>query len=177
MKKIEDVHQTLENINQWITASDNKAAAALGIIGIILTILFTNNTIIENCANITSTAFSSRTFGDIIFIVLVLMSTIYSLDGIRLIFLVICPKLTSQGKSAKSIFYFGDIAQHKSFTDYQNAINSKNNDDILEDLQNQVYQNSIICNAKHQNLARGIKQFILGLAGLVTLYLIGIAIY
>lgn len=177
MKKTEDAYRTLENINQWIAAADNKATAALGIIGIILTIFFTNNAIVENCTSITSAAVSNRTFGDIIFIALVLMSTIYSLNGIRLIFLVICPKLTSQEKSAKSIFYFGDIAQHKSFTDYQNAINSKNDDDILEDLQNQVYQNSIICNTKHQNLARGIKQFILGLAGLVALYLIGTAIY
>lgn len=125
MKKSEDAYRTLENINQWIATVDNKAAAVLGIIGVILTVLFTNNTVIENCTRIISTAFLNKTFGDVIFIILALASAIFLVSGIRLIFLVIYPKLANQEKTSKSIFYFGDISQHKSFTDYQNAINSK----------------------------------------------------
>ena len=50
-------------------------------------------------------------------------------------------------------------------------------DDILDDLLNQIYLNSIICNQKFINFAKGIKIFLIGLIGTIIMYIIGILIY
>lgn len=44
----EDSYKNLEIINEWINNSDNKTSIVLGIVGIILTIIFSNGSITNN---------------------------------------------------------------------------------------------------------------------------------
>ena len=43
----EDLYKNLDIINQWINNSDNKAAINLGLVGILLTIIFTNGNVLS----------------------------------------------------------------------------------------------------------------------------------
>lgn len=77
----------------------------------------------------------------------------------------------------KSYLFFGSIAQYSSYEQYKNDVLNANEDDIIDDLLNQVYQNSIICNNKYKNFNVGIKYFIIGFVGAIIMYNLGILIY
>ena len=73
--------------------------------------------------------------------------------------------------------YFGSICKYSNFKEYKKDLLKANEDDILDDLLNQIYLNSIICNQKFINFAKGIKFFLKGLIGTIIMYIIGILIY
>lgn len=115
-KIIDDAYKKLEMINQWINNSDSKSSIVLGLVGIIITIIFTNTSFVD--------------------------------DIIRII---------------------SRISKHMIF--------KANDDDIIDDLLNQIYQNSIICNKKYINFTNGLKYFLLGLLSSLVIYGLGILVY
>ena len=164
-------------INQWINNSDNKTAIVLGLIGIFLTIIFTNGYFVNNIFKIITKMISNINFSDILYL-LFLISLIYiCLYGLWSLIKVLVPTLKMNTKTTKSYLYFGSISNYSSFKEYKNDLIEASSDDIIDDLLNQVYQNSIICNKKYINFAKGIKCFLIGFVGTLIMYVIGVLIY
>lgn len=176
----EDCYQSLENINSWINNSDTKASIMLGITGVILTVILTNNELIGKCTNLFDAITKDFDFFDAIYSICILGALASAIVGTFWLFKVLNPTLKLQGsknKKKESHIYFGSIADFKNAKDFQNSIKKASDKDILEDLQNQIYVNSIICTDKFNNFKRGLKYSLLGMGFLIILFLLGILIY
>ncbi len=177
-KEIKDnAYKNLEIINEWINNSDNKTSVALGLIGILLTILFTTRNLFEKITQIISSIFSKIDFSDILFLIIFAISICFFVYGMWSLIKVLIPTLKMKVCNIKSYLFFGSIAQYSSYEQYKNDVLNANIDDVIDDLLNQVYQNSIICNNKYKNFTVGIKYFIIGFVGAIIMYNLGILIY
>lgn len=173
----EDLYKNFEIINEWINNSDNKTSIVLGIVGIILTIIFSNGEIINNLLKIVNKLILDINFDDILYIIIFILLTCFCVYGLYCLIKVLIPTLKIKFKNTKSFMYFGSVCKYSNFKEYKDDLLNANEDDILDDLLNQIYLNSIICNQKFINFAKGIKIFLIGLIGTIIMYIIGILIY
>ena len=173
----EDSYKKLEIINEWINNSDNKTSIVLGIVGIILTIIFSNGSITNNLLKIIYGIILDINFDDILYIIIFILLICFCIYGLYCLIKVLIPTLKIKFKNTKSFIYFGSICKYSNFKEYKKDLLKANEDDILDDLLNQIYLNSIICNQKFINFARGINFFFFFLIGTIIMYIIGILIY
>ena len=61
-----------------------------------------------------------------------------------------------------TLFFFLSIAQYFNYKEYKDEYLKANDDDIIDDLLNQIYQNSIISNKKYISFTNGVRYFLLG---------------
>ena len=173
----EDLYKNLDIINQWINNSDNKAAIILGLVGILLTIIFTNGNVLSQTVKIMKEIFLNINFSDILYLIFFLGSICVCILGLYALIRVLIPTLKMKTNRTKSYIFFGSIASYFSFKEYKEDLLKITEEDILDDLLNQVYQNSIICNEKFLNFAKGIKYFLGGFVSMLIVYCIGILVY
>lgn len=173
----EDLYKNLDIINQWINNSDNKAAIILGLVGILLTIIFTNGNVLSRTVKIMKEIFLNINFSDILYLIFFLGSICVCIFGLYALIKVLIPTLKMKTYRTKSYMFFGSIASYFSFNEYKEGLLKSTEEDILDDLLNQVYQNSIICNKKFVNFSKGIKYFLGGFVSMLILYCIGILVY
>lgn len=74
-------------------------------------------------------------------------------------------------------FFFKSIAQYSNYKEYKDEYLKANDDDIIDDLLNQIYQNSIISNKKYISFTNGVRYFLLGFVSLLIIYGLGLLIY
>lgn len=179
VKKInkEELYKRLDNINQWINNCDTKASVILGAIGILVTIAFTNSDIVRYMIKILFNCFNKVIFSDILYFLFLTFFSIMTVYGIFLLLKVLIPTLKMKGNNHKSYLYFGSIAKYDGYLEYKKDLLDASENDIIDDLLNQIYQNSLIATNKYQNYVRGVRLFIFGFVGFVTLYVIGLIIY
>ncbi len=173
----EDLYKNLDVINQWINNSDNKASIILGLVGILLTIIFTTGNITSQTTKIMKELFLNTNFSDILYLIFFLGSICVGILGLCDLIKVLIPTLKMKTNKIKSYMFFGSIACYTSFNEYKEDLLKSTEEDVFEDLLNQVYQNSIICNKKYENFAKGIKYFLVGFVSTLILYCIGVFIY
>lgn len=173
----EDLYKNLDVINQWINNSDNKASIILGLVGILLTIIFTTGNITSQTTKIMKELFLNTNFSDILYLIFFLGSICICILGLCDLIKVLIPTLKMKTNKIKSYMFFGSISCYTSFNEYKEDLLKSTEEDIFEDLLNQVYQNSIICNKKYENFAKGIKYFLVGFVSALILYCIGVFIY
>ena len=107
----------------------------------------------------------------------ILLSICVCIFGLYTLIKVLIPTLKMKTYRTKSYMFFGSIASYFSFNEYKEGLLKSTEEDILDDLLNQVYQNSIICNEKFVNFSKGIKYFLGGFVSMLILYCIGILVY
>lgn len=173
----EDLYKNLDIINQWINNSDSKASIILGLVGILLTIVFTNGSLTYYIMKIIKEVFLNINFSDILYLLFFLSSIGICVYGLYALIKVLIPTLKMKTNKTKSYMYFGSIAQYSSLKEYKEDLLEINEESFIDDLLNQVYQNSIICKKKYINFTKGIKCFIGGFISTLILYCIGILIY
>ena len=76
-----------------------------------------------------------------------------------------------------TLFFFLSIAQYFNYKEYKDEYLKANDDDIIDDLLNQIYQNSIISNKKYISFTNGVRYFLLGFVSLLIIYGLGLLIY
>ncbi len=173
----EDLYKNLDIINQWINNSDSKASIMLGLVGILLTIVFTNGSLTYYTMKIIKEVFLNINFSDILYLLFFLSSVVFCVYGLYALIKVLIPTLKMKTNKTKSYMYFGSIAQYSSLEEYKEDLLEINEESFIDDLLNQVYQNSIICHLKYINFTKGIKCFIGGFISTLIMYCIGILIY
>ena len=75
----------------------------------------------------------------------------------------------------KNKYFLGDI--NFNYKEYKDEYLKANYDDIIDDLLNQIYQNSIISNKKYISFTNGVRYFLLGFVSLLIIYGLGLLIY
>lgn len=179
-EKVLDAQITLERINSWINNCDMKTATVLSFIGIILTIILTNNGIVAIINNIEKMHCSNKfiyilllTFGFISIAMLVygffkLICVIWASVNIK--------KYRQQELTTDSLIFFGSIAKKSSFKEYKNMYYQITNIEKLNDLLSQVYINSCIAEQKYSNYNKGLTFSIIGIFAIGILFVIGLNI-
>jgi hypothetical protein len=173
----EDAYKNLEMINSWFNNSDAKASIALCLIGVVLTIIFSNSDFLGIFFKLHKNLIAEMCFINLIYILLIIISMIIFTLGVYFLLKVLIPSLNINTSVKKSFLYFGQVAKYSSFSKYKKDVIDATSDDVLNDVLNQVYINSIICNAKFENFIKGLKFSIIGFVFLLILLIMGIKIY
>lgn len=174
----EDCYKNLENMNAWICNSDTKTSIVIGLLGIIITVLLTNNGFINNYIDIFEIVFKNIDFSDVLYTILTMISFVMIFFGIYKLIKVLIPTLNLKNGIIKpSHLFFGSIANFESYTDFKMSLDKETDDDIIDDILNQVYINSKICVSKFINFKSGLKYSLLGIILFIALFIIGFLIY
>lgn len=155
----EDAYKLLEIINSWINNSDNKISFALSFGAVLLGYILSNGMPKAFNKFLNITKLSELNGGDMISAILVIALYIFSLTSI--IYLLLALKAKIKNVFIKdSNFFFGNIA-NKSIDQFKNNINSLTKYDIKEEIIEQIYVNSKICNKKFENYNKGLNFLLL----------------
>lgn len=72
-----------------------------------------------------------------------------------------------------SMYYF-ESAEDKKYSEFKEKIISESPEAEIEDLISQIYINARICSAKFKFYQKGIRYTFIGVAGILTMYAVGI---
>ncbi|MCQ2014613.1 MULTISPECIES: Pycsar system effector family protein [Clostridium] len=142
----DDSYKTLQTINTWISNIDTKVSFTLAFIGVISTLIFKSEqpNALERVCEVSK--LGELNGGEVIGAILVVILYILSFMSIICFMLAITARVKNENNN-KSIFFFGSIAS-MSLSEYKEKINGISANNIVEDLQEQIYTNSKICSKK-----------------------------
>ena len=158
----QQLKDNLDRVNMWIGNCDQKASFILAIIGVVLGICFTSDSLVFIKSDIVSPIISaidnSTTISLLTIFEAVLLLTLFSfliISVFRMIFALRAKtdlkKLSQPGMESNSMLHYQTIANmtYREFCEKEVH--------ILNDLRSQFYVNSCICTSKFENYKRGIK--------------------
>ena len=166
--KKEDLQFTLESVNSWVNNCDQKAGILLTVVGVAITIIMTSDIMkhlrryivapfMEYCSGDSNLSFSWSRFT--VFVLLVVAMTLLVMCCIYLFRAIHAnidyEKLYNENPNiAKtSYIFFGTISQMR-YDDYK-----KCGVEFKDDLESQIYVNSIIATTKFENYNEGLFWF------------------
>ena len=146
-KKIEFVSQAYRNTQDMISFADTKANISLSIQSLLISIGL-GTSILANTFEHVQKLDNNDISGVFYFIVVAFI--ISSIVGVILSIFVYKarPPLDKTEQKRKGLLYFGHIAQFTTFKDYFSEVDSIDEDGMLEEFAQQVYQLSLIANKK-----------------------------
>ena len=158
----EQLKNNLDRVNIWIGNCDQKASFILAIIGVVLGICFTSDSLVFIKSEIVSpvisaidnsTSISLLTIFEALLLLMLFAFLIMSV--FRMIFALRAKtdlkKLSQPGMESNSMLHYQTIANmtYREFCEKEVH--------ILNDLRSQFYVNSCICTSKFENYKRGVK--------------------
>jgi len=180
-EKKEYADLTYEQVSSWINNCDSKASILLALIGVILSIVFTNDFIlggiterINQVVNVFKEE-ASNSVCDIIItyaiLIILVLSIGYLICSLSKMIQVLYARLDdSRDKENPSVSYFRSIAA-KSFDDYKSIVDGISKESLVDDKLHQVYDCSCICTRKFTLYNDGVKSMKIGLI-LFAVYLL-----
>lgn len=173
----EELVYILDRTISFIRNCDNKAAVLLGIVGVILTIVFSTNIIVSfKCIFIKcfEKANVCNGYGALLFAFIVsIISIIYGVYNIYVIMTVKLDTPKKIKKSSDSLIFFEDIAKC-SDVGYKNKIALMTNKQYTDDIVLQIWINSHICSNKYAAYKKSLRCLFAGSLGCLMMYLIGV---
>lgn len=150
-----------ENVMFWIENCDNKTSVILGVVGIILTIFITSDSISKLVINIEE-SINNMNWINLIYLITVALTIL--LLGISMTFFVkvlisnIDTKtIDKKDIKTNSLLHFSSINEIESNDEYIKKIKATNEDNYLKDLTSQIMIRSHITTIKFKNYNRGVK--------------------
>ena len=177
--KIEIATQTLERNISFIASCDNKTSIVLTSIGVLLTIILTNDGLNE-IFDIINTCLSIKPYCNLLFALSFAISIVVMGTGIMILGRVLIAKVSEEasGIEAKnSRIFFSGIIKNGDFSAYRNLFCSMTKQELLEELIAQIYINANIATPKYKDYNIGLKRTIIGFLMFIALLLIGIYLY
>lgn len=177
--KIEIATQTLERNISFIASCDNKTSIVLTSIGVLLTIILTNDGLNE-IFDIINTCLSIKTYCNLLFALSFAISIVVMGTGIMNLGRVLIAKVSEEayGMEAKnSRIFFSGIIKNGDFSTYRNLFCSMTKQELLEELIAQIYINANIATKKYKAYNLGLKRTIIGFLMFIALLLMGIYLY
>lgn len=158
----DEKYQNLEIINSWINNADTKISYMLAFIGIIATIMFTNDTVVEAIKSYIDNllTFTIKDFINLISIgILILLAVLlfYISRSIYYLLNASTARIKDETKQKDSILFFGNIANNQNFEEFKQKVKNNSEQEIEDDILKQIYINSNICNKKFENYNKAIK--------------------
>lgn len=157
----EERFKELERVDLWINNADTKISYLLAFLGIIATIIFTSESVIQKIRICFENLLKLN--GQDIVNILSLIVIVLSIH--LLIFIVKCIYYLLKASNAKvnisdinnsSTLFFGSIATN-SIGQFKEKIKKQTEEELEEDIIEQIFINSKICNEKMKNYNKAIK--------------------
>lgn len=158
----DEKYQNLERVNSWINNVDTKISYMLAFIGIIATIIFTNDNVIKTIKvyidNVLN--FTLKDIANLLSFLLLILTGAMVLCISRSIYHLLkasTATIKSNNKSQEdSLLFFGSISKNQSFEEFKEKVENSDEDKIEDDILMQIYNNSVICNKKFENYNKAI---------------------
>lgn len=178
-EKIERATQTLDRTIGFINTCDNKTSIVLTAIGVLLTIILTNDGF-DTILRIMQKCFEKKAFCDIFYFCGFTISLVIMLLGLYDLGSVLIgrtnPKTAGLDLYSSNIFFLG-ISKKVCFDTYNKSFQKMNSQEFLEELIAEIYINAKIANLKYAKYNKGLKKTVIGFGAFVCLLLVGIVIY
>lgn len=147
-KKIEFVSQAYRNTQDMISFADTKANISLSIQSLLISIGLGTSILANTFEHVQK--LDNNNISCVFFYFIVVAFIISSIVGVILSIFVYKarPPLDETEQKRKGLLYFGHIAQFATFKDYFSEVDSIDEDGMLEEFAQQVYQLSLIANKK-----------------------------
>lgn len=170
--------QRLDRHLDWIKSCDTKASIVIAGVGIFLSI-FTSEHSIGMLNQILSRTIQNINFSNFLYLGLFLFFWGIFVRGSYLLIRVLVPtmkkevNLFGQDTYHDSLYYF-ESAEDKKYVEFKEKVFNESFEDEIEDLISQIYINAKICSAKFKFYQKGIRYTFIGVAGILTMYVVGI---
>lgn len=151
----EDAYETLGIINTWIGNIDTKVSFSLALSGALIGVIFDKGMphIFRRIAEVSNLKVLSG--GDLIGAILVILLYLSSFMSILCFMLSIIARVNNPS-NAPSVFFFGSIG-NMTLANYKKSVKVMNNQDIIDDLEEQIHTNSLLCSLKAKWYNKGMK--------------------
>ncbi|EES48092.1 DUF5706 domain-containing protein [Clostridium botulinum] len=182
-KKIKknDALDILDRTITFVNSCDTKASVVIGISGVLLTILSSNERVTEIKSIIKSAIGSDKWYG-VLYLGILVCVVIVGVFGIVKLLQVLFPKincdeLNQEGIELNSKIFFGGICKNSTYNQYKEKVMNYNEDEYLNDIISQIYLNSIICERKFKNFKVGVAATFLGFLSFFVVLIVGKILY
>ena len=151
----EDAYETLGIINTWIANIDTKVSFSLALSGALISVIFDKGMprIFKRIAEVSNLQVLSG--GDLIGALLVALLYLSSFISILCFMLSIIARVNNPS-NAQSVFFFGSIG-NMTLVNYKSSVKDMEEQDIINDLEEQIHTNSVLCSLKAKWYNRGMK--------------------
>ena len=144
-EQIEEAKASLDRINAWINSCDSKAGIVLALVGVLLTIIFTNDGMAE-MYNVLQNIMPPANFCTILYIGFLGIATFMLCDGIARLIFTLVARINSNVYNepdliTDSVLFFGKISDKASYQVFQNDVLNMTKEEYLNDLLSQIYIN------------------------------------
>lgn len=175
--ELEYALNVLDRVDMWIGSCDNKLGILIGIIGVVLTICITSdsvNSFLVFIKNLYVRVEGSKDIQATFFLFLVVIAVVlWALAAYFLVKALFVRINTEDFKQeqlhSESNIFFGSISARK-YKDFKKSFLSQTNDDKISDVLSQIFINSNIAQIKHKYYNKGL--FIVIIASLFTVVLL-----
>ncbi len=177
--KIEKATQTLERNIGFISGCDNKTSIILTALGVLLTIILTNDGL-NAIFKIINSCVIEKTFCNILYLLCLISSIVILLFGMYKLGSVLIARTKASAKilnSYNSRIFFSGIIKNDNLEQYKKKFYAMNKEELLDELIIEIYINADIATKKYDNYNSGFKLSIVGFLLFVSILLIGIYIY
>lgn len=151
----EDAYETLGIINTWIGNIDTKVSFSLALSGALIGVIFDKGRprIFRRIAEVSNLKVLSG--GDLIGAILVILLYLLSFISILCFMLSIIARVNNPS-NAPSVFFFGSIG-NMTLANYKSSVKDMEEQDIIDDLEEQIHTNSMLCSLKAKWYNNGMK--------------------
>ena len=151
----EDAYETLGIINTWIGNIDTKVSFSLALSGALISVIFDKGMprIFKRIAEVSNLQVLSG--GDLIGALLVALLYLSSFISILCFMLSIIARVNNPS-NAQLVFFFGSIG-NMTLVNYKSSVKDMEEQDIINDLEEQIHTNSVLCSLKAKWYNRGMK--------------------
>lgn len=161
---------TYGQVSSWINNCDSKASILLALIGVILSIAFTSDYILQGVEGLVKDVVvlikgngTSCSCASMLFLIVLGFSIGYFIESIRNLLQVLFARFdNSRDAENPSISYYRSIGA-KPYLEYKQLVESFDDDQLIEDKLREVYDCSKICTRKFNYYNAGIQSMKIGL--------------
>lgn len=179
--KKEDALDILDRTIGFVNNCDSKASVVLGVFGVLLTILFSSEGVVELKSIIKAAINQGTVSGILYFIILAFTISGFAFGIIKLVQVLFpktnCDDLNQKGIEIKSNIFFNGVCKNSTYIQYKEKIMRCSEDEYLNDIISQIYINSIICKRKFANYKIGVVVALIGFLCFLVMWGIGIIAY
>lgn len=162
-KKIEKSLEKLHHVNHWIANCDTKSSFLLTFYGVVITIIFTSDMLVDMKKTLSLKKASEISLESIrLFFALTFLIIFFLSIAVTLVYLFITLRgrinptiFKEKGLKPESLFFFGNISK-KKFFEFERASDTEQETSYLNDINSQIYINSKIATKKFNNYNRSL---------------------
>ena len=175
--ELEYALNVLDRVDMWIGSCDNKLGILMGIIGVVLTICITSdsvNSFFVFIKNLYVRVVGSKDAQAALFLFLVGIAVVLWAVAVYYLVKALFARINTEDFKQEQLhnesnIFFGSISARK-YKDFKKSFLSQTNDDKISDVLSQIFINSNIAQIKHKYYNKGL--FIVIIASLFTVILL-----